>query len=96
MKLTYKAQMIIEVVIILLANVLSAIFKHWVYRSAGFVFCGLLWIIHPALPKGAEVSKKTLLWTRIAGFILILIGISTRVYTSGIYLLTRFQFIQLF
>ncbi|MBE6996047.1 MAG: hypothetical protein E7429_04895 [Ruminococcaceae bacterium] len=80
MKLNYKNQMIIAVVVILLANVLTTIFKHWVYRSAGFVICGLLWLIHPVLPNGAEVSKRTLLWTRIAGVILILIGVFTRTY----------------
>ena len=80
MKFTYKVQMISSLVIILLANVLSTIFKHWIYRSAGFVVCGLLWIIHPVLPNGAEVSKRTLLWVRIAGIILVLIGVFTRVY----------------
>ena len=35
---------------------------------------------HPVLPNGAEVSKRTLLWVRIAGIILILIGIFTRVH----------------
>ena len=79
MKLTYKAQMIISVIIIVLANILTGLFDSWVYRSVGFGICGLLWMIHPVLPKGAEVSKKTLLWTRIAGVILILIGIFTRV-----------------
>lgn len=81
MKLTYKTQIGVALAIILLANVLSTIFKHWIYRSAGFVVCGLLWIIHPVLPSGAEVSKRTMLWVRIAGIILILIGIFTRVYT---------------
>lgn len=80
MKFTYKVQMISSLVIILLANVLSTIFKHWIYRSAGFVVCGLLWIIHPVLPNGAEICKRTLLWVRIAGVILILIGIFTRAY----------------
>lgn len=80
MKFTYKVQMISSLVIILLANVLSTIFKHWIYRSAGFVVCGLLWIIHPVLPNGAEVSKRILLWVRIAGIILILIGVFTRAY----------------
>ena len=80
MKLTYKAQMIISLVIILLANIISTILKHWIYRSAGFVVCGLLWLIRPVLPNGAEVSKRTLLWTRIAGVILILIGVFTRAY----------------
>ena len=80
MKLTYKVQMLICLVIILSANVISTILQHWIYRSGGFVICGLLWIIHPVLPNGAEVSKKTLFWTRIAGIILILIGVFTRVY----------------
>ena len=80
MKWTYKAQMINSLVIIILVNILSTIFKHWIYRSAGFVVCGLLWIVHPVLPKGAEVSERTVLATRVAGIILILIGIFTRVY----------------
>ena len=80
MKLTYKAQMFICFGIILLANVISTILKHWIYRSGGFVVCGLLWFIHPVLPKGEEVSKKTLLWTRTAGIILILMGVFTRAY----------------
>lgn len=77
---TYKAQMIVSLAIILFANVISTALKHWIYRSAGFVVCGLLWAIHPVLPKGAEVSKRTLLWVRISGVILILIGIFTRAY----------------
>jgi len=80
MKLNYKAQMIISVVIVLLANILSTVFKHWIYRSIGFVICGLLWIVHPVLMNGAEVSKRTLLWVRIAGIVLILIGVFTRSY----------------
>lgn len=80
MKLNYKNQMIISVAIILLANVLSTMFKHWVYRSAGFVICGLIWLIHPVLLDGAEVSRRTMLWVRIAGIVLILIGVFTRSY----------------
>ncbi len=80
MKLTYRAQMLISLAIILIANVISTILKHWVYRSGGFVICGLLWLIHPVLPNGAKISNKTLLLTRIAGVILILIGVFTRAY----------------
>lgn len=80
MKLTYKAQMILSVIIIILANILTEIFDSWIYRSIGFGVCGLLWVIHPVLLKGAEVSKRTLLLTRIAGVILILIGVFTRVH----------------
>ncbi len=80
MKLTYKTQMIAAVMIILLANILTELFDFWLYRSAGFAVCGLLWIIHPVLPHGAEVSEKTLLWVRAAGILLILTGIFTRVH----------------
>ena len=80
MKLTYKAQLILSVVIVLLADVTSTILKHWIYHSIGFVVCGLLWFAHPVLLDGAEVSKRTIHWTRIAGIILIFIGIFTRVY----------------
>ena len=80
MKLTYKVQMIISVTIIIMANILTELFELWIYRSIGFGLCGLIWIIHPVLPNGAEVSQRTLLWTRIAGVILILIGIFTRVH----------------
>jgi len=80
MKLTYKAQIIASLVIILLANVLGSIFKHWIFRSAGFAVCGLLWIVHPVLPSGAGVSRRSLAWVRIAGVILVLIGVFTRAY----------------
>ncbi len=80
MKLTYKAQMIVAVGMIILTNILTEMLDFWIYRSAGFVICGLLWVIHPVLPNGAEVSKRTLLWVRIAGGILILIGVFTRVH----------------
>ena len=80
MKLTYKAQMIIAVVIIILTNILTDVFDSWIYRSAGFVVCGLMWVIHPVLPNSVEASKRTLLGLRIAGVFLILIGIFTRVH----------------
>ena len=65
MKLNYKMQMIISIVIIILANIITEMFDFWIYRSLGFCVCGLLWIIHPVLPNGAEVSKRTLQWVRI-------------------------------
>ena len=80
MKFNYKIQMIISIVIIILANIITEMFDFWIYRSLGFCVCGLIWIMHPVLPNEAEVSKRTLLWVRIAGIILILIGIFTRVH----------------
>ena len=79
-QLTYKTQLIVSVVTILLANILTTILKHWIYRSIGFVLCGLLWIINPAMINGGTPSKKYTRYIRIAGVILILIGIFTRAH----------------
>ena len=82
MKLTYKTQLYLTFIIVLLANILSDIFSFWLYRSIGWVFCGLLHILHPVVPKGMEKNKKAVLCIRIAGVILILIGVFTRVHYS--------------
>lgn len=78
MKWNYKNQLIVSVMVILFTNILSTILKHWVFRSIGFIICGLLWIIHPVLVEGAEVTQRTLMWVKAAGVILILIGVFTR------------------
>lgn len=80
MKLNYRNQMILAVILIILANILTEILAHWIYRSAGFVICGLMWILHPVVPRGMEENRQTLFWTRIAGAILICIGLFTRVH----------------
>ena len=80
MKLTYKAQIILAIIVIILANVLTDAFDHWVYRSIGWGICGLLFIINPVAPKSVETDKKAVFWTRVGGIILILIGVFTRVH----------------
>lgn len=82
MKLTYKAQMLISVMIIIFANILTDICSLWIYRSIGFGICGLIWLMHPVVPGHMEVNKQTVFWTRIGGIILVLIGIFTRVHYS--------------
>lgn len=80
MKLTFRTQTALSVIIIIAANILSNIFRFWLYRSLGFGICGLLYIIHPVVPDGMVKNKQTVFWTRIAGVILILIGVFTRVH----------------
>lgn len=80
MKLTYKVQTIVSVIIIILANIITEIFDFWIYRSIGFAICGFLWIFHPVLPNGSDVSKKPLSWVRLAGVFLVFIGVFTRVH----------------
>lgn len=80
MKLNYKTQITISVIVIILANILTDIFDFWIYRSIGFAVCGLLFIVHPVVPNSIARSKQAIFWTRIAGIILILIGVFTRVH----------------
>lgn len=80
MKLTYKAQITVSVICILLANALGTLFSHWFYRSMGFLLCGWLWILHPVVPVGVEVNHRTLFYARIGGVILAMIGVFTRAY----------------
>ena len=80
MKLTYKAQMIFSFILVILGNILTDVFVFWIYRSISFIICGLLFIVHPVVPKHLEGIDKSVFWTRIAGVILILIGIFTRVH----------------
>jgi hypothetical protein len=79
-KLTYNQQLSLTFVLILSANLASTLLKHWIYRNIGFVICGILWILHPVLPKSAVQSEKAILWTRIAGVILLLMAMFTRAY----------------
>ena len=79
-KLTYEPQLTISFFIVILGCILSDIFNFWIYHSMAYVICGLLFIVHPVVPKQLEGIDKAIFWTRIAGVILILIGIFTRVH----------------
>ena len=79
-KLTYETQLTISFFIVILGWILSDIFNFWIYHSIAYVICGLLFIVHPVVPKHLEGIDKAIFWTRIAGVILILIGIFTRVH----------------
>lgn len=79
-RLTYEAQLTISFIIVILGCVLSDIFSFWIYHSIAYVICGLLFIVHPVVPKRLEGMRKAVFWTRIAGIILMAIGIFTRVH----------------
>ena len=79
-KLTYEAQLTFSFLIVILGCILSDIFNFWIYHSIAYVICGLLFIVHPVVPKHLEGIDKAIFWTRIAGVILILIAIFTRVH----------------
>ena len=76
----FKSQFIYSLAIITLFDILNIIYWQWVYTSIGFMICGLLWIINPVPPKKVENNKNIKVAIRVAGIILILIGIFTRMY----------------
>lgn len=78
MKLTYIAQMILSVILVVLGNILTEVFDFWIFRSIAYAVCGLLFIMRPIVPKHLVGINKAVFWTWIAG--VILIGILTRVY----------------
>ena len=39
MKLTYKAQMILSFILVILGNILTDVFDFWIYRSIAFIIC---------------------------------------------------------
>ena len=79
-KLTYEAQLTISFFLVILGNIFSDICDCWIYHSIAYIIGGLLFIVHPVVPKRLEGIEKAVFWTRIAGVILILIGIFTRVH----------------
>lgn len=79
-KLTYETQLTLSFFIIVLGCILSDLFNFWIYHSIAYVICGLLAIVHPVVPNHLEGIDKAVFWARIAGVILILIGIFTRVH----------------
>lgn len=80
MKWRFHTQIIFSVIIIIAFNILSTAFQHWIYRNIGFILCGLMYLIHPVAPEKITASKQMLSAIRIAGVVLILIGIFTRSY----------------
>jgi len=80
MKLSYKNQLILTCFIVLIFSVLNTVFRNWIFTSIGFVICGLLWIIHPVLPRNAASVRYGSLMLRLCGVLLIAIGILTRSY----------------
>jgi len=81
MKMNYKRQLILSVVLLLLGNVLCTIFKHWIYRNVALFICALIWIFHPVMAGNQEPTEKQLNQIRFwCGGILLLMTFFTRSY----------------
>ena len=78
MKPEFKKRLNKMVIIVLVFSILNTVFKHWVFSSIGFCLCGLLCVIRPVKINDIQPEKRQLVECRIAGIILILLGIMLR------------------
>ena len=78
MKEEFRKQIAVTVIIVLVSNVLNTIFQQWIFSSIGHVICGLIWIVHPVKINDSRPEKSQFRECRIAGAILIVLGIMLR------------------
>lgn len=79
MKLKYKKQMILAIGLVVICYVLAVVFRNLLFRTIGLCLCGLLYAVHPVVPEGEESNKELKRLVRVAGIVLIFIGIFTTV-----------------
>ena len=79
MKLNYRNQMILAIALVVICYVLTAVFRNLIFRTIGLCLCGLLYAIHPVVPESEATNKELKRLVRIAGIVLIFIGLFTTV-----------------
>ncbi|HWQ76681.1 MAG TPA: oxidoreductase membrane subunit [Syntrophomonas sp.] len=77
-KVTFKQQIYFGLAIVILGFVLSSIFKQGLFSNAGVIIYGLLFIINPVFPANCENVPRIRLYMRLAGFIVVVLGLMTR------------------
>lgn len=80
MKMNYKHQLSLTILILIIFNGLNMLLHHWIFTSIGRCLAGLLWVLHPVMIRDAVPNKRDKLIIRIAGAVLILYGIFGRLY----------------
>ena len=78
MKWNYKIQLIATVALVVIFNVLTGIFKTWLFATIGRCLAGLLWVVNPVLPDDVEKTKGIVRVVRFCGVFLILYGLFGR------------------
>ncbi len=78
MKPEFKKRLVTMGIIVLAFSVLNTVFKRWIFSSIGFCICGLLCVVRPVKMNDIQPEKRQLIECRIAGVILILLGIMLR------------------
>ena len=78
MRPEFKKRLIAMAMIVLVFSVLNTVFRHWIFSSIGFCIGGLICVIRPVKMNDIQPEKRQLMECRIAGIILILLGMMLR------------------
>lgn len=77
--LTFKKQVYLGIVLIVIGNLLSFILHQGLFANIAWILYGLLFIFHPVYPvRYSTDTQKAKLGARLAGILCILIGVLTR------------------
>lgn len=76
--LTFKRQIILGIILILVGNVLTFAFHNGIFFNIAWIVYGLLFIINPVYPEQYVIERKGEIGARIAGVICIIVGLLTR------------------
>jgi len=85
-KLTFKRQMQLGIVCIILGFILSEIFHTGIFSNIAWVIYGLLFVVHPVFPQNAAEGKHGRKVLRFAGVVLVLFGLTTHFGVSDHFL----------
>lgn len=78
MRPEFKKRLITMAIIVFVFCILNTIFKHWIFTSIGFCIGGLICVIRPVKMNDIQPEKRQLMECRIAGIIVVLLGIMLR------------------
>ena len=77
-KLTFYRQINLGLAVHFCCFLLAVLFKIPYLQNIGWIFYGLLFLMHPVFPENVNPGKHGKLWLRIVSAVIIYIGITGR------------------
>lgn len=82
-KLTFQNQVLLGISGIGLGHLLSWMTFNRIFENLGWIFYGLLFLLHPVWPERASQNSRMKTWVRLAGVLIIVMGCLIRSGTGG-------------
>ncbi len=77
-KLTYGKQQILILVLLGLGHLLACLLREGYWINLAWMLSGGLFLVNPVYPQNVTDHTKGVLWTKIAGVLILLIGLTMR------------------